>query len=226
MIYGGHRSLTPHPRPLPRRTSALDTYYRNGIPAGTLHGLGLAFSDLPNGGHNLRLYTYDPVGSQYGPPAGGTCPGQGNIYNTGHYDISLGTPCSNPDPRGFCDWPSMSNYAAAHGETLVLVSRSDLSILCGYRAPVSTVQPSSAPASTFTQPSGLPASTVPRPVTAPGPTSQGTMPVGITTTSTTTTTATGGGTPGGGGGGMPGPAPDNTLLYLGIAVLVSVMLAK
>jgi hypothetical protein len=245
MIYGGYRSLSPRPRPLPRKTSALDTYYRNGIPAGTLHGLGLAFSDLPNGGHNLRLYTYDPVGSQFGPPTAAACPGQW-IYNTGHYDISLGTPCSNPDSQGFCDWQSMSNYAAAHGETLVMVSRGDLSILCGYRAPVS-VQPAPLPTGTpsptgppsqssyciaYDQyggqhatacPVGTPPGTVigPRPTT---PTSTGTR---TTTTSTTTTTATGGGgIPGGGGGGMPGPAPDNTLLYLGIAVLVSVMLAK
>jgi len=224
MIYGGQRTLSPHPRPLQRKTSALDTYYRNGIPAGTLSGLGIAFADLPNGGHNLRLYTYDPVGSQYGPKS---CGADGWIYNTGHYDISLGTPCSSPDARGFCDWQSMSSYAASHGETLVLVSRNDLSILCGYRAPVATAQPT-VPGATFTQPS-IPVSTTPtpRPVTAPGSTSQGIMPVGITTTSTTTTTATGGGgAPGGGGGGGMTPAPDNTLLYLGIAVLVSVMLAK
>ena len=95
----------------------------------------MQFSDLPNGGHNLRLYTYDPVGSQFGPPNAASCPGIW-IYNTGHFDISLGVPCSQADPQGFCTWDALSAYAGSRGESLVMVARSDLQTLCAYRAPV------------------------------------------------------------------------------------------
>jgi hypothetical protein len=95
----------------------------------------MQFSDLPNGGHNLRLYTYDPIGSQYGPPNTASCPGIW-IYNTGHFDIALGVPCSQADPQGFCTWDAMSAYAGTRGESLVMVARADLQTLCAYRAPV------------------------------------------------------------------------------------------
>jgi hypothetical protein len=101
----------------------------------------MQFSDLPNQGHNLRLYTYDPIGSANGPVK--TCGVEAintYVYNTGHFDITLGVPCSQPDPQGFCDWNTMSQYAAGRGEALVMVSRSDIGALCGYRAPVQVVR--------------------------------------------------------------------------------------
>jgi hypothetical protein len=99
------------------------------------------FSDLPNQGHNLRLYTYDPIGSANGPvKACGVEAINTYVYNTGHFDIALGVPCSQPDPQGFCDWNTMSQYAAGRGEALVMVSRSDIGALCGYRAPVQAVR--------------------------------------------------------------------------------------
>ena len=102
----------------------------------------MQFSDLPNSGHNLRLYTYDPIGSQYGPKAScGNEPTNTYVYNTGHFDIALGVPCSSPDPQGFCDWNAMSQYAAGRGESLVMVSRSDLTALCSYRAPAQSAKP-------------------------------------------------------------------------------------
>jgi hypothetical protein len=206
MIYGGNAVMGPQPRPLLRKTSALDMYYRNGISSDGLHGLGVAFADLPNGGHNLRLYTYDPIGSQFGPKNScGSEPTNTWVYNTGHYDISLGTPCSQPDAQGFCDWTTMSAYAAQHGETLVLVTRAELSALCGYRAPAGTTMPQ--PSSTYTQPSGIPTGAAPKPITRPQPTSSG--PGAITvqlpgSTTTTTTTASGGGVGPDGGGISPG----------------------
>lgn len=98
----------------------------------------MQFSDLPNQGHNLRLYTYDPIGSQFGPKNScGSEPTNTWIYNTGHFDISLGVPCSQPDPQGFCDSATMEQYANSRGESnVVMVTRADLSALCGYRAPV------------------------------------------------------------------------------------------
>lgn len=159
----------------------------------------MQFSDLPNGGHNLRLYTYDPIGSQFGPK--NSCGSEATntwIYNTGHYDISLGTPCSQPDPQGFCDFNTMAGYAGSRGESLVMVSRSDLTVLCGYRAPA--VQ-----------------TTIPRPVTqsiapiGPGgttPSSGGITSSGITNITVTTPPVVAGAIPPPGtpidSGGLPG----------------------
>lgn len=146
----------------------------------------MQFSDLPNGGKNLRLYTYDPVGSQFGPLQ--TC-GQGTptwILNSGHFDISLGIPCSQPDPQGFCNWTDMQNYAAGRGETIVMVSRSDLTALCNYRVPT-TVKPvtsgglpltnTNTPVNLFTGPAATPPGYIPSPGT---PVDQGGVPTGQT----------------------------------------------
>jgi hypothetical protein len=90
----------------------------------------MTINDLPNGGRNLRVYTYDPPGSQY-YQAGVT-----HLYNTGHYDLCLtGGPCSVSDPQGFDDWATMSSYVQARGEWgLVLVTRNDLPGLCAMPA--------------------------------------------------------------------------------------------
>lgn len=106
-----------------------------------LSGLGVSVGDLPKGGINLRLYTYDPVGSAFYKP-----PGQGYQYNTGHYDLSLpGGPCSQTDAQGFPDWQSMSTYAGGKGESsLVLVSRDDLPALCSAR-PAAALTPAPGP---------------------------------------------------------------------------------
>jgi hypothetical protein len=97
------------------------------------------FSNLPNQGVNLRLYTYDPVGTAYYSPTG-------FIYNTGHYDINLqGGPCSSPDAQGFNDPASMNAYAASRGEMLVLVTRADLPGLCAATKPVTTVVAAPSP---------------------------------------------------------------------------------
>ena len=249
MIYGGHATLNPHPRPLRRKTSALDAYYRNGIrDSEGLGSLGVAFSDLPNGGHNLRLYTYDPIGSQFGPKNScGSEPTNTWVYNTGHYDISLGTPCSQPDSQGFCDWNTMSQYAAGRGEMLVLVSRADLTALCGYRAPIAPapVPPVTAPlplqpvtgplppvGSGLTPGRGV-APTAPAPTTPGAPGAPGSVSTVITTTTTPGSVTGGGGGPSGGGfpvyggGGGASGAPyagpqDNTLLYVALAALALV----
>jgi hypothetical protein len=86
----------------------------------------MTINDLPNGGRNIRLYTYDPPGSTY-YQAGVT-----HMYNTGHFDLCLtGGPCSVSDPQGFDDWASMSSYVQSRGEWgLVLVTRNDLPALC------------------------------------------------------------------------------------------------
>jgi hypothetical protein len=214
--------MMPHPRPVRRRYEML-------------RGLGVAFTDLPNGGHNLRLYTYDPIGSQFGPKNScGSEPVNTWVYNTGHYDISLGTPCSQPDAQGFCDWNTMAQYAAGRGETLVLVSRADLTALCGYRAPVQPVSVATPGAT----PSGLtPGRPVSQPTVPTGttPGAGGTVSTTVTTTTTPTTATSSGGGGGGGGGGWAGggagpggaiAAPDNTMLLVGIAALAFVMLSK
>jgi hypothetical protein len=81
--------------------------------------------DLPNGGKNLRVYTYDPPGTPF-YTAGG------NLYNTGHFDLCLvNGPCSLSDPKGFNDWNAMSAYVQSRGEWgLALVTRADLNLLC------------------------------------------------------------------------------------------------
>jgi len=233
MIYG-NVALMPHPRPLRRKVS-MDGYYRYGtvVTLQGLRGLGVAFADLPNGGHNLRLYTYDPIGSQFGPKNScGSEPTNTWIYNTGHYDISLGTPCSQPDAQGFCDWNTMAAYAGQHGETLVLVSRADLTALCGYRAPVQPVSVTTPGAT----PSGLtPGRPVSQPTAPSGttPGAGGTVSTTVTTTSTPGSVSAGTAPSGGGfpiaGGGVPA-APyqgraDNTLLIVGLAALAFVMLS-
>jgi hypothetical protein len=110
-----------------------------------LSGLGVSVGDLPRGGNNLRLYTYDAPGSKYNPTQPGTCGNSGWSYNTGHYDLSLpGGPCSQTDAQGFCNWQSLSNYAGGRGEMLVLVNRDDLPALCS--AQPTAPAPSPAPA--------------------------------------------------------------------------------
>jgi hypothetical protein len=85
----------------------------------------IRIEDLPNGGRNLRVYTYDPPGTPYYKPGG-------YIYNTGHYDLCLAAgPCSQPDPQGFNDWGSMSAYVQSRNEFgLMLVTRDDLNVIC------------------------------------------------------------------------------------------------
>jgi hypothetical protein len=117
----------------------------------------MTINDLPNGGRNLRLYTYDPPGTQYAQ-AGVTA-----LYNTGHFDLCLtGGPCSASDPQGFNDWASMSSYVQARGEWgLVLVTRNDLNSLCA--------QPSKGVGTLYQQQCGGTA-VVGRPATGPAPT--------------------------------------------------------
>jgi hypothetical protein len=85
----------------------------------------MQYADLPNGGRNLRVYTYDPPGTTFYTPSG-------FLYNTGHYDLCLTNgPCSVSDPKGFNDWNTMSSYVQTRGEWgLVLVTRPDLNALC------------------------------------------------------------------------------------------------
>lgn len=85
----------------------------------------MTLSDLPNGGRNLRVYTYDPAGTPFYKP-------DGYLYNTGHYDLCLtGGPCSASDPQGFQDWATMAAYVQSRGEWgLVIVTRDDLNTLC------------------------------------------------------------------------------------------------
>jgi hypothetical protein len=152
-----------------------------------LGALGVSVGDLPMGGKNLRLYTYDPPGTPYGPgsPTGGLY-----AYNTGHYDVSLpGGPCAQSDPQGFQNWQSMSSYAGARGEMLVLVSRDDLPALCSARP--AAAAPAPAPAPPVPPPSSDLTTTIKLPVRAPMPA----PPIVITT-------------PGGGGPVyIPAPAP-------------------
>ena len=126
----------------------------------------------------------------------------------------------------------MSQYAAGRGETLVLVSRADLTALCGYRALI-TSQPVTGPllpvGSGLTPGRGV-APGSPESTTPGAPESVSTV---ITTTTTPGSVVAGGGPSGGGfpvGGGVPvapySGLPDNTLLYVGLAVLAFVMLSR
>jgi hypothetical protein len=183
-----------------------------------LRGLGVVFADLPRQGQNLRLYTYDPPGTQYYSPSG-------YVYNTGHYDATLpGGPCSMTDAQGFQDSASMNAYAGARGEILVLVSRNDLSALCAYRPAV--------------QPAVL-APTAPAPAGSPivsAPTGGDSGSISVILRGGTSTIAQPG-TPGmftaptpsqpldTGSGQAPAPPPaasDNTLVYaaIGLGVLL------
>jgi hypothetical protein len=198
MIYGGHRTLNPHPRPSLRKTSALDRYYKNGIPDS--EGLGsLRFS---------QTIRYALVQSTTGLVDTGAC--------------YTGCSASNVNacrPIEFANLSDAQYYAQQHNEKLVVLGTAvpdsptwnalrNLAFEdCGVQLSQTTTPGTPGSISTT-----VTTTTTPTSVTGGGgPTGGGDGSTAVWTSHDP---------------GVPTGPPDNTLLYLGLAALAFVMLSK
>lgn len=225
-MLGGNRSLLLHPRPLRRKTSYLDGYYKNGIPVTTAQIGDNVSYDVPghSPGQVFLVQTVNGAPNYSGPftvpmPARLLGPGdKTGLYQNTVYDRQGGTVIEtdslqvNPSP-----------YTQGGGGPSQPIN-------CG---------PGLVPYAGYTDANGnwnAPGCMYPK-AGASTPT-----PASSTTTSTTTTSTTAGSSGGGGavqggfptggqggqGGGSPfapPPAPSNTLLIAAAAALALVILS-
>ena len=224
MIYGGHRTLSPHPRPLRRKTSALDGYYKNGIPVTTMQVGETVTYDVPGAPRQVYLVqTVNGVQSFNGP-----------------YSLPMAPYTLNVNDRPGTYVNMVYDKSPSSGG--VLLESDSATLLPAPASPYT--QPSATPTPTLVPcPTGFvrtssggcyPEGPVPAPATAVTTPTQTAQPT-IRTTTTTSTSSTGGGASGGGGlvsaagsggtGPFTPPPVDNTLLYVGLAALAFALLS-